>query len=269
MISEKRDTVQFDIRSTDKDLTDREYEILNYIHGHIQEVSVMSIQTLSNKVGYSTSTILRLCRKMGYRGFPELKYQLKDLQVQLPSYSETSPNQHITFNQIKDRIMTNVEGSAAFINNDSLLSIARLLNSDKPVYLYMPGGITNTCVTYLERLLLLAGRGNVYQLGSSRMTMHMIQTLEEGCIFFFISHSGNFEITVNLAREAKIHGMVTCSISSIENSDLADLTTYSLRYFTKDRENLGADYSSRICTFFVIASLVEVYDRLKEGDYAR
>lgn len=261
--------MQFDIRATDKDLTDREYEILNYIHDHIQEVSVMSIQTLSDKVGYSTSTILRLCRKMGYRGFPELKYQLKDIQVQQPAASESPSRQSITFNQIKERIMTNVEGSAAFINNDSLLSIAKLLNSDKPIYLHMPGGITNTCVSYLERLLLLAGRGNVYKLGSSRMTLHMIQTLEEGNIFFFISHSGNFETTVNLAREAKIHGMVTCSISSIENSDLADLTTYSLRYFTKYRENLGADYSSRICTFFVIASLVEVYAKLKETRHDR
>ena len=56
-------------------------------------------------------------------------------------------------------------------------------------------------------------------------------TLDKGNIFIFISSSGKFESTLNLAKEAKLHGMIVISISSIENNDLAEISNYNIRFF--------------------------------------
>ena len=45
-----------------------------------------------------------------------------------------------------------------------------------------------------------------------------VNILDKGNIFIFISSSGKFESTLNLAKEAKLHGMIVISISSIENN---------------------------------------------------
>ena len=63
---------------------------------------------------------------------------------------------------------------------------------------------------------------------------------DKGNVFVFISNSGRFEPTLNLAKEARLHGMIVISISSIENNDLAEVSDYNLRFFSKPREYEGA-----------------------------
>ena len=58
------------------DLTFLESELAHYILGHRNEVIQQDLQTLSRSSYTSRSTILRLCKKLGYRGFNELKIQL-------------------------------------------------------------------------------------------------------------------------------------------------------------------------------------------------
>lgn len=58
-------------------LTQSELSVLQYIDVHSNEVLTMSIQELSEKVFFSTATILRLCKKLNLSGFSELKFTLK------------------------------------------------------------------------------------------------------------------------------------------------------------------------------------------------
>ncbi len=260
--------MNFNLQLDLNNLSDKELAILKYIHDHTEQVVNSSIQKFAKEVNYSTTTVLRLCKKLGFQGFPEFKYYLKTVYHHSNSPEKTSFGMPtLNLDGIKSSLLTDIEGTAAFINTETLPLICKLLHSEAPIYLHSPGGLTDICVAYLERLLFISGRQKVYKLISTRMTKHMIQTLNEGSIFFFISNSGSFANTIKLAKEAKIHGMITVSISSIQNNDLSDLSTYSLRDFTKNRDNAGADVTSRICTFFVISSLIEYYNRSKpKGD---
>lgn len=57
-------------------LSNKELNILQYIHDNEDRISTMSIQTFAKEINYSTSTVLRFCRKLGFSGFPELKFFL-------------------------------------------------------------------------------------------------------------------------------------------------------------------------------------------------
>lgn len=146
-----------------------------------------------------------------------------------------------------------------------MFQIARLLCSNPPVYLYSPAGLTDISVSYLESMLFISDCQKVYKTTASKALRHFIQTADKKSIFTFISNSGRFESTLNLAKEARLHGMIVISISSIENNDLAEVSTYNLRFFSKKRENDGADLTSRLCSFFVLSSFIEYFSFYKKG----
>ena len=57
------------LREIKKELTPKEVEIVEFIEHNDQEVIRCSITELALKCKASESSIVRLCKKMGYKGF--------------------------------------------------------------------------------------------------------------------------------------------------------------------------------------------------------
>ena len=55
-----------------------EIEIYKYIVGHPAEVSTMTIRQLADHSHVSATTILRFLKHMGYDGYAEFKFTLKE-----------------------------------------------------------------------------------------------------------------------------------------------------------------------------------------------
>lgn len=55
-----------------------EIEIYKYIMGHPVEVSTMTIRQLANQIHVSATSILRFLKRMGYDGYSEFKFMLKE-----------------------------------------------------------------------------------------------------------------------------------------------------------------------------------------------
>ena len=248
-----------------KSLSKHEFSVLQYIYAHPEDVLSMSIQQLSSEVGYSATTVLRLCKKLGFSGYSELKYSLKDL-LQSPA-PPSSPPRHTQ--QYQKEILDNMEkelvATASFINHEHLLDIIHLIDSDRPMYLFSPGGITGIPVKYLQRLLFIMGRKQVFMLESTKLGEHVVKNLDSNCILFLISTSGAFAPTIRLARIAAINRVCIIAISPYETNTLSNLAQYNLRFFTTQRENKGAELTSRLPIFFLINTLFRCYVQYKEG----
>ena len=53
-----------------------EQRVANFIKNYPEEVVRLPINVLADKVGVSSSTIVRLCRRLGIEGYSDLKLQL-------------------------------------------------------------------------------------------------------------------------------------------------------------------------------------------------
>lgn len=214
-------------------LSTKELDISQYVHDHSDNISSISIQQFANELNYSTSTILRFCRKLGFSGFSEFKYFLKS--------SDNEDNNKIkgsdkSLDIIKNTIKDSMDSTVSLLNSDDMFQIARLF-SENPVLstcTVLPD-LTDIAVSYLESMLFLSGCQKIYKTTAAKAAHHFIQTVDKGNVFVFISNSGRFEPTLNLAKEARLHGMIVISISSIENNDLAEVSDYNLRFFSKPR----------------------------------
>ena len=80
--------------STINSLSNNELNILKYVYEHGDAIVDMNIREFSAQVSYSSATILRFCRKLGYSGFAEFKYQLRHQTMihDIPSSPEKKPD---------------------------------------------------------------------------------------------------------------------------------------------------------------------------------
>ena len=130
-------------------LTSKELEILRYVLENSSDVESMSIQQLAENISYSTSTILRFCRKLGFKGYPELKFFLRN-QIKLSSSTPSYQLSADSLSKIKTNIMTDLEGTGGLLNSDSLPQVSALLNRNSTVYLHKPGGITDITIDHQD-----------------------------------------------------------------------------------------------------------------------
>ncbi|MBF1092344.1 MAG: MurR/RpiR family transcriptional regulator, partial [Solobacterium sp.] len=58
-------------------LNQKELDLLKFIYLNSTAISCQTIQQFSNNVHVSSSSILRFCKKIGFSGFSELKYNIR------------------------------------------------------------------------------------------------------------------------------------------------------------------------------------------------
>ena len=65
---------------------------------------------------------------------------------------------------------------------------------------------------------------------------------------------------------ASLHNLITVGITPYTNNPIATNCLYNLRFFTHPKENQGTEYTSRLCIFYTIDTLIAFYRMLKRGD---
>ena len=253
--------------STINSLSDNELNILKYVYEHGDAIVDMNIREFSAQVSYSSATILRFCRKLGYSGFAEFKYQLRHQTMihDIPSSPEKKPDFDIQ--RLMDSMCFNIDGTAGLISEEQLSRTFHYLDSDCPIYVWAPGGLTSILSNYFEKLLLSIGRQNVYLLESSKMSAHILQNQKNKCLLILISTTGNFEPTIRMGKIGSMNHIPILTISPYTSNALADLGTINFRFFTNQRENQGAEFTSRLPVFYVIHMIIRSYLEYKRlGD---
>lgn len=255
---------------TIQSLSRHELDVLKYVYEHTESVLDLSIRELSERVSYSPATVLRFCKKLGYSGFAEFKYALRAARRESGGQEAApSPRPARSSDLMIDLLNSNIQATAGLIQEEQLLRTFRFFDSPMPIYIWSPGGITDTTGEYLERLLLSTGRQGVYRIESARLFSHLINTVGKDSLMVLISTSGTFGNTIRIGKLAQMKGLPILSITPYTSNEIADLSTVSFRFFTDQRENLGAEYTSRLPIFFTIHTIIQCYIRYREERESR
>ncbi len=244
-----------------KSLSRPELQILQYAYENTETVLDMSIQQLSSQVAYSPATVLRFCKKLGYSGFAEFKYALRAELREKGRNVSTQSSQTFTTGMMIDTLSSNIQATSTLIREEQLNQAFHYLDSGCPIYLWRPGGLTAVVVEYFEKLLLSIGRQEVYMIESEKMCEHILRSRPQKCLLILISTSGKFAPTIRLGKIAQVNSIPILSITPYANNEVAALADVNFRFFTDQRENLGAEFTSRLPIFFVINTIVQCYLR--------
>ncbi|MFV0241902.1 MAG: MurR/RpiR family transcriptional regulator [Lacrimispora sphenoides] len=246
-----------------KSLSNNDLNVLKYVYEHSAEVLDMSIQTLATQTSYSSATILRFCKKLGYSGFAEFKYALRAEERKENPGPPAAKAQDFNTRIMIDSLCSNVEGTSNLISEDQLSHTFRYFDSNCPIYLWAPGGITSILSDYFEKLLFSIGRQNVYKIESSKMGEHILRNIHSESLLILISTTGDFGPTVRLGKIARMNNVPILSITPYTNNEVANLATVNFRFFTNQRENRGAEFTSRLPVFYMINTIIRCYLQYK------
>lgn len=255
-------------------LSKNELKILQYVYEHSSETCEMSIQEFSRIISYSPATVLRFCRKLGFSGFAEFKYALRTNASHQSGQQKTdplpgipAPSLSMERQMILSEMLNNISGTSHLISQDLLERTFAFFDSDCPIYLFSPAGITEIPCDYFEKMLFSIGRQNVYRTASARMCEHLLHSVTQKALLILISTSGNFSLTERLARVANTNGIPILAITPYSSNSIASLAQINFRFFTDQRENRGAEFTSRLPILYIIYIIISCYlDYKQKGD---
>ncbi|AYW49812.1 MurR/RpiR family transcriptional regulator [Tetragenococcus halophilus] len=179
----------------------------------------LTVNEFANKNLVSKSFVIRLCKKLGYSGYSEFKYQLK-IEV------ENSESQQTTQN-ILDVTTEDLKETIRLIDSKKLEHLSHLLYQAPHIYTYGTGYGQKTILEDFKRGIITSQRA-ITSLPTSIELRLYSNTMEKNDILFIVSISGKVTNIKNDLILLKEKGITVVSITQFTTNELASISSINL-----------------------------------------
>lgn len=239
------------------ELTDLEKRIVEYIINNPAKVQDSSASQVADTLYVSKTTIINLSKKLGFEGYSELRYYLKDYIVNRKE-GGVGPS----FEDIVYGINTEVSKTLALQNEENVEKIAKRIMDSRIVYVVGRGAsepIANLLSSRLALLnikaILIADPNIIDVLGDS---------LDPDETVVVMSLSGETERILTITKTARARGVDVIALTSFSNNSLQKIANYNMYCFANDTETAYNDLISRIgmhTLIQILISYIEMTDK--------
>lgn len=241
-------------------LTISELDILRFIDNNEKEILDMSIQDLSKAVFFSTASIMRLCKKIGFSGFSELKYYLKE-EIK---NSEINKKEE-TFESILDDNVESIIETAKLLDKEKVKNVVNIMLNNTNIH-FFGKGLTYTVVDYASKQLLTFNRAN-YNYHDTHIAYLACESMNDNDMLIVCSLSGNTHQIVRAAQIAKSRGAKVVTITRNTENELSKIGDINFSICTDNAPKSISDISSRVPMLFVLNIIITTYIRQKQGNF--
>ncbi|WP_238903528.1 MurR/RpiR family transcriptional regulator [Clostridium sp. YIM B02506] len=234
-----------------KELTSNENDLLQYIASNKSKISKMSINEFAQNTYVSTATILRLCKKLGFNGFNDLKFNIK-------YYSTSKDTDYsIGLNGILSNRLIELKETMSFLNLADLNFIVDCLCSNKNIHIF-GRGLTQMSLEYLYNILISLNRHCMFYFDPP-LVYQIASQMTENDVFIIGSFGGSTEPIVKAVEISNATSGTVIAITSNPDSELAKKSDIVLLGKTQKRFFSGIDINSRLSIQFIIEIIIELY----------
>ncbi|STR47034.1 Sialic acid utilization regulator [Klebsiella oxytoca] len=226
------------LREVNNNLSAKERLVADYILANKPLLKSMSIQTLAKANDVSTTTILRLCHKLGYQGFSDLKIDLitSSGHPQHDKVLQEDINLDDSVETVNHKIQliekSSIDETHAIVNIEQLeLAIALIRKSNK-IVIYGAGssGLVGKELEYQ----LIKIKKDVSCHADYSIQYSIVNTLDEHDLVIILSHSGENLESVKLLTMAQQLGVPSIAITKMGQSRISALATVLLHTITSE-----------------------------------
>lgn len=243
------------IKQNLNNFTDGERKIADYILENKDDVINFSAQELADRVDGSAAGVVRFSKKLGFKGFTNLKVELaKDNEEFNNDFNEIIREDDDIKVMVKKAITANIttlEKTSSLINFDSLSEAIEILKNSKKKYIYGIGASGLVALDFQYKLLRIKKEA-IYNL-DSHIQLATASIIDKEDVAIGISYSGETREVTLAIDEAKRIGAKTIAITKLgRNNKLSKSADISLYIPNEEKEmRLGA-ISSRISALTLI-----------------
>lgn len=241
----------------------------DYLLENPEKVIDMGIVDFAREAGCSEATIVRLSKKLGYDGFPELK---KDFQKYLHSenYYEY---ENITKNDSPFAVLKKVFESSVSAIQDTLelidpqefeAAVEAIIGAENIMFC----GVGDAAAVAMEAYQRFVRIGQKCSFSfDSDVQLILASQLKPGDVFIAISHSGRSKTVVEVLKAAKDKGATAISITNFPVSPLSKTSDIILRTAVFLKSAGGEVMAKRLTALCIIESLYIYFLFNKGGEH--
>lgn len=238
-------------------LSETERYLLNYIHQHLEDISTLSIVTLSERANVSTATIVRLMKKIGYNGYTSFKYRLK----QEKKMTDASDQLKNIDEDIKLAIRKNEEEVLKTIQLQSIGQIEdavqKIHNADK-IYIFGRGFSEMIAKEMTIKLQLIGKTCEVHD--DPNIIRLKSRDIEKSELAIFVSLNGETAELVEACQNLSMKQVTTITVTTRIDSTLSKISDMTLVGY-KGEQSFFSDYEvrSRLSLHVIARILLDAY----------
>lgn len=230
-----------------------ELYVFTYLDKNKEEVIDLSVKELSDKTFVSTATVMRVAKKLGYSGFTELKYAIKqELDHRIEQTQATK-----SLEVVKQNLLNEVSITKDNLPDDEVKKVAEILKSKKRIHMFAKG-LTLNVLEYASKQLQTAYRP-VYLYNDTHIAYINAETFSEDDVIFLASLSGKTHQVIRVAQIAKSRGATLITITGRRINELSKMGDINFKVANERVGSTKHDFSSRLAMFYVLEVIIGIY----------
>ncbi len=236
---------------TIKDLSATERYVVNYILSNPNEVGNIGIVELAQKSASSTSTIKRLCSKLGFESYIDFRLQLS---VELQDYLKESILEEAGIPIQRSDSVAAIIKKVSYFNARSIIDsremnppkiyekIVEEMNQSQRIDFYGVGPSNLVAKDAALKCLRLGINTTAYN--SHLEMMINAKSSDTTAMAFMISYTGETEEILDIAEELLKRDITIVSVTGLSDNKLSKLAKYRIYVDASEPDDrLGAMYS--------------------------
>lgn len=240
-----------------------EKQLADYILKNKESVINQSIQSLATATFSSTSTIVRLCRKIGLKGYKDFKIKLSaELQQHYNDISAVNPDFPFTEDdsnkeiaqKLLELMQTSLKQTSELLTNDLLEHAVRVIFQSRKLGIFAYGDTYISALSFQNKLMKINLNANLPSLTEESKFMAANYTKNDCAIL--ISYSGQSKNTYQLAQILRLNGVKIIAITSDKDSKIAKLSDIVLPVTNTESKTVKiSPFASQVGIEYVLNTL--------------
>lgn len=243
-------------------LKSAEKRAADFLIGNSRSVHRMTIAEFSRSARCSEATVVRLSKRLGYEGYPELKADIAETdRVQTEDNGPIAEYRNIrsedepfdVVRKVFDSTVAAVQDTLAVLDREGYMETCRaLVRAETVMYCGVGDGGIVAREAYQKSLRL--GQKTLFS-DDTDIQLIMASQLEKNDMLIAISHSGKSSTVINTVKTANQRGAFTAAITNFPISPLTKQVDAVLQTAVFTKFLSGEVISKRITELCIIESL--------------
>lgn len=237
------------INESYEQLNDSDLFIWKYINNNRESCSNMTIEEMASKCSVSRTTILRFAKKIGFQGYSELKYSIRNSLRE----GERFAVRQINIDKMVDQYTNILEE----LKNKDFTVYNEMIENARNIYVVGTGTVQKIIARDMQRLFLDIGIF-IHVIEGVAEINKTTEFLSSEDLIFIISLSGEREDFLKIARKLRVKNVPMISITSLAVNSLAKYSTANL-YLSINSLPFGkGKFHTNIMAFYLIVEFLFV-----------
>ncbi|MDH6365929.1 MULTISPECIES: MurR/RpiR family transcriptional regulator [unclassified Breznakia] len=256
-----------------RNLPEAEKQIRDFILKDPKRIVDMTIYEVAKETFTSTATVVRLCKRVGAKGFNQFKIMIaSELQgfenVHLNVLDTTTVSRDDSPKTVIDKITNidvhSIEETRIILNEDSLVEAANRIHKAQVVDFYGIGASNVVALDATYKFMRIGKNVACYQLNDRQWVQALNSSSKHVAMVF--SYSGETKEMIDIANECQKNGCYVICITSSTSNTLASIADVSIAVSSRETLFRSGAMASRITQLYIVDILYALVSQL---DYDR